>query len=289
VSKLQTPRLGWYLRRLAGMSPAEDRPSRRPSRSAAAGVTLLRTAGKDSPEICCRCDGGPHGHLGIAAHDHAEALSVEIRYAGVDILADPGTRWRSQPAASTPVLWRRQGQVREIEVIDDGDIAKWTAEHDGYASFDPSALHRRSVLLDRASRSIDIIDVIDGGHNIRLAFHLGPDVQAELDESCAVLNWPTAPAPGSARLDLPLGLRWSLHRGDTDPGPGWYGADLGRRVRACTLLGRGRCWPGMPLITRLEFLDVGKSAKSAISRQAISWITSVTRPDEAPEIRAEAR
>ena len=46
---------------------------------------------EDGPEIWCRCDGGPHGFLSIAAHAHADALSVEVRHDGVDILADPGT------------------------------------------------------------------------------------------------------------------------------------------------------------------------------------------------------
>ena len=75
---------------------------RRPSRFADAGLTILRTDPPDSPEIWCRCDGGPHGFLSIAAHAHADALSVEVRYDGVDILADPGTycyhgepEWRS--------------------------------------------------------------------------------------------------------------------------------------------------------------------------------------------------
>ena len=150
----------------------------------------------------------------------------------------------------------------------------------GTPRLDPSALHRRSVLLDRASRSIDIVDQIDGGsHDIRLAFHLGPDVRAELEESCAVLGWPTASAPGTARLELPPGLRWSLHRGETDPILGWYSHGLGRRVPAVTLLGCGRCVPGMPLITRLEFLEDGKSGKSAVSRQAISWTTSAALSD----------
>ena len=290
----------------------QGRPPRRPSRFADAGVTLLRTARQDSPEIWCRCDRDPNGYLSLAAH--ARALSVEIRYAGVDILANPGTycyqaepAWRSyfrstiarntkelsgrsQSSEGAPFRWRRPAQAREIEVIDDGDIASWNAEHNGYASLHPSALHRRSVLLDRAARSIDIIDLVDGvGHNIRLAFHLGPDVQAELEESCAVLNWSIAPSPGLARLELPPGLRWSLHRGETDPIIGRYAPDLGRCVPAFTLLGCGRCLPGMPLITRLEFLDVGKSAKSAVSRQAISWTNSVALTDEAPEIRAEAR
>ena len=100
---------------------------------------------------------------------------------------------QSQSSEGGPFMWVRHAHAREIEVVDDGDIARWTAEHDGYASLDPPALHRRSVLLDRASRSIDIIDEIEGGsHDIRLAFHLGPEVQVELDGACAILDWPAA-------------------------------------------------------------------------------------------------
>ena len=295
--------------------PVGGRPARRPSRFADAGVTLLRTAGQDSPEIWCRCDGGPHGYLSIAAHAHADALSIEVRYAGVEILADPGTycyhgepAWRSyfrstiahntvelggrsQSTEGGPFLWLRHAQAREIEFIDDGDIASWTAEHDGYASLDPPARHRRSVLLDRASRSLDIIDEIDGGsHEIQLAFHLGPEVHAQLDESCAVLGWPAAAVTGAARLELPPGLRWSLHRGETDPILGWYSPGLGRRVPAVTLLGRGRCVPGMPLITRLEFREAGQWAEPAMSQQAVAWTKSVvTMQERAPEIQAETR
>ena len=131
----------------------EGRLGQRPSRFADTGVTLLRTNGEN--EICCRCDGGPHGYLSIAAHARADAQSVEVRYAGIDILADPGTHlyhgerawrsyFRSMIAHNTgelggrslssergPFMWAHHTQAREIEVIDDGDIAKWTAEHDG--------------------------------------------------------------------------------------------------------------------------------------------------------------
>jgi len=290
----------------------EGRPNQRPSHFADAGITLLRTSGEN--EIWCRCDGGPDGYRSVAAHAHADALSVEVRYAGVDILANPGTfcgredhAWRSyfrstiahntaelggrgQSGESRPFARARHAQAREIEVLDDGDIARWTAEHDGYAPLDPPALHRRSVLLDRASRSIDIVDQIDGGrHNIRLAFHLGPDVHAEWEESCAALYWPAAATPGAARLELPSGLRWSLHRGETDPILGWYSHSLGRRVPAVTLLGCGRCVPGIPFITRLEFLEVGQSGKPTVSLQALSWTTSATRLGKAPEMQAEAR
>jgi heparinase II/III-like protein len=271
----------------------EGRPSQRPSRFADVGITLLRTSGKD--EIWCRCDGSPQGYSGIAGRAGADALAVEVRYAGVDILANPGTCCRS--GENGPFAGGRPAHAREIELLDDGDIARWTAEHDEYAALDRSARHRRSVLLDRASRSIDIIDQIEGGrYGIRLAFLLGPDVRAELGESCAVLDWPAASAPGVARLELPPELRWSLHRGEAGAILGWQSHRPGYRGPAVTLLGCGHCVPGLPLITRLEFLEAGKSRKSAVSRQAISWTTSVVlsdKPvvlsDKASEIQAEAR
>jgi hypothetical protein len=301
---------------IGALTPAthqiEGRPEQRPSRFADAGITLLRTTGEH--EIWCRCDGGPHGFLSIAAHAHADALSVEVRYAGVDILADPGTycyhgerAWRSyfrstlahntaeiggrsQSADGGPFMWVRHAVAQETEVIDDGDIARWTAEHRGYASLRPAVLHRRSVLLDRASRSVDIVDEIEGGrHDLRLAFHFGPDVQAELNDSGAVLSWPEAASPGSARLLLPFGLRWSLHRGETNPILGWYSPGLGRRVPAFTLLGSGRCESGAPLVTRLEFLELGDSARATASRRAVSWGASAARSGKTQEIQAEAR
>ncbi len=261
----------------------KDRPVHRPSRFADAGTTLLRMADEHLPEIWCRCDGGPHGYLSIAAHAHADALSVEVRYAGMDVLADPGTycyhgepAWRSyfrstiahntaelcgqsQSREGGPFLWLHHADAREIDVTDNGPVAEWIAEHDGYSSLDPPARHRRSVRLDRAARTIDIVDEIDGGsYDIRLAFHLGPDIQAELDGSCALLYWSSASAPaGAARLELPPQLDWSLLRGETEPILGWYAYGLGRRVPAFTLVGHGRSVPLAALSTRLAFHDKG--------------------------------
>ena len=289
------------------------RPARRPSQFADAGMTLLRTTGDQAPEIWCRCDGGPHGYLSIAAHAHADALSVEVRHGGVDVLADPGTycyhgerAWRSyfrstiahntaeldgrsQSSDGGPFLWLRHAHAREIDVLDADEVARWTAEHHGYMSLNPPARHRRSVRLDRASRRVDIVDEIDGGsHDVRLAFHLGPDVDVELDGSCALLRWPSASTPGAAQLELPRRLQWSLHRGETDPILGWYAPGLGRRIATFTLVGRGRSAPDAPLTTRLDFLDVGKTARPAVNRPAASWCASGALVGEVSGIQAEA-
>ena len=297
-----------------GKHNIQGRPAQRPSRFTDAGITLLRTAGPDAPEIWCRCDGGPHGYLSIAAHAHADALSVEVRYGGVDILADPGTycyhgdlAWRSyfrstiahntaelggrdQSRAGGPFLWLRHARTRQIDAVDEVEVDRWAAEHDGYASLDPPVRHRRTVGLDRRTRSIEILDEIDGGsHDLRLAFHLGPLVRAELDGACAMLGWPGESVPGAGRLALPEGLRWSLHRGETDPILGWYSQGLGRLTPAITLLGSGRCQPGASLTTRLEFLDAGQTPVSTTSRQAISWGSSAASITAPQDIHAEAR
>ena len=285
----------------------------RPWRFPDAGTTLLRTTGRRDPEIWCRCDGGPHGFLSIAAHAHADALSVEVRYGGVDVLADPGTycyhgqpEWRSyfrstiahntveldgrsQSSEGGPFLWLRHADAREIDVTDIGDAVEWTAEHDGYLSLDQPARHRRCVRLDRASRSIDIVDEIMGGSfDVRLAFHLGPTVEVELDGDSAILRWPGADTPGSARLELPRPLRWSMHRGEADPILGWYSCGLGRRTPAVTLIGRGRSDPATPFTTRLEFFDVRPLAKGQDSESAVSWLRSDAMAIDMPDVRAEA-
>jgi hypothetical protein len=278
-----------------GPHHVEDRPARRPSRFADAGMTLLRTADAGAPEIWCRCDGGPHGFLSIAAHAHADALSVEVRHAGVDVLADPGTycyhgepAWRSyfrstiahntaelggqsQSSEGGPFLWLRHAHAREIDATDDGSVAQWVAEHDGYSSLDPPARHRRSVRLDRPARAIDIVDEIDGGsYDIRLAFHLGPEVEAELDGSCALLRWPGASGPaGAARLELPGQLDWSLLRGQTEPIMGWYAYGLGRRTPAFTLVGQGRSVPRTPLRTRMVFHGEDGTPTSSAAGSAV--------------------
>jgi hypothetical protein len=263
---------------LAPAPPGHDiagRPARRPHRFADAGITLLRTSGDEEPEIWCRCDGGPHGFGSIAAHAHADALSVEVRHGGVDVLADPGTYCyhgepefrsyfrstighntveldgRDQSRSGGPFLWTRHARSRETEVTEDS----WTAEHHGYEVLSPAAVHRRSVRLDRRARALQITDTVAGGDcALRLAFHLGPSVLADLDGAAVMLRWPE----GSAALALPPELTWTAHSGQTGPVLGWYSPGLGRRTPATTLVGTGRCPLRGPLITRLEFISAGR-------------------------------
>lgn len=265
---------------LGGKRQVAGRPSDRPDRFADAGITIFRTDPADSPEIWCRLDGGPHGFLSIAAHAHADALSVEIRHGGVDILADPGTycyhgepEWRRyfqstiahntveldgrwQSVSGGPFLWLRHAAGRETEVTDDGQVACWAGEHDGYQASQPPAVHRRVVRLERAARDLEITDEVNSGdHDIRMAYHLGPSVDVTLNGSIAELSWPNGAMRGSAVLELPGQLRWKTHRGETSPIMGWFSAGLGQRVPTVTLLGEGRISSGVSLSSRLKFYE----------------------------------
>lgn len=236
---------------------APRRPARRPVHFPDAGMTVLR--GPDG--IWCRLDGGPHGFLSIAAHAHADALSVEVRQDGVDVLADPGTfcyhgqpEWRryfrstlghntvelggtDQSVSGGPFLWTRHARTRVL-VADTSDpkVTRWSAEHDGYRP----AIHRRRAELASVGRELRIVDEVRGPHGqVRIAFHLGPAVTADLAGNRATLTWSRDGEDRTAVLALPGELTWQAHRGESEPPLGWYSPGFGRKVPATTLIGTG--------------------------------------------------
>jgi hypothetical protein len=131
---------------------------------------------------------------------------------------------------------------------------EWTAEHDGYRRLRPGAGHRRTVRLDPAESAIKITDVIEGaGHDVRLAFHLGPEVEADISGAEARLAWSAPSGAGQARMVLPGELRWSLHRGDESPILGWYSPNLGQRIPSVSLVGQGSLENDVRITTRIIF------------------------------------
>lgn len=250
-----------------GVSAAgAGRPARRPDHFPDAGVTILRapTAGG---ELWCRCDGGPHGYLSIAAHGHADALSLELRHDGVELLVDPGTYcyqgdpfWRryfrstiahntleldglDQSEPGGPFLWTHAAQTRLLEVVVEGPgPLRWSAEHDGYGRLAAPALHRRTVEVDPGAGTLTVRDccTAEGVHDVRLAFHVGPAVSVTLAGGRAHLAWRRRTGrEGAATMVLPEQLSWRAVRAGPEP-LGWYAPAFGRKVPITTLVGAGR-------------------------------------------------
>jgi Heparinase II/III-like protein/Heparinase II/III N-terminus len=267
---------------LARYHPLPDRAARRPWHFDDAGITIFRSEPADGPEIWCRCDSGPHGFLSIAAHAHADALSIEVRHDGTEILTDPGTycygsdppfrRYfrstighntlevlgRDQSASGGPTMWIRHAESRltSLESSPDADEGRWVAEHFGYRTLDPPVTHRRRVEFHGKQRLIEITDEIHsaGRPPVRLAFHLGPTVGADLDGCILTLRWQARDGgKAMATMTLPPSLSWSLIRGATDPVLGWYSPAFGQKVPATDVIGAGSAVAGSPLRTRLAF------------------------------------
>ncbi len=256
------------------------RPSTRPRHFREAGITILSTAAQSEPEIWCRCDGGPLGFLSIAAHGHADALSVEVRYDGVEVLVDPGTycyhgepEWRSyfrstrahntlelddtsQAVEAGPFMWRSVVPTDVVPIhAGTAQVVSWEARHRGYQRLTGSPVHERAVRLDEPGRRLVVVDrVLAGnGHDVRLFFHLGPAVRVTLQGALAELEWDGRRGePRRACLELPGALRWSEHRGETDPVLGWYSPRFGERVPTSTLVGVG-AWSPADMVTSLTF------------------------------------
>lgn len=249
----------------------DGRPPNRPSHFPDAGMTILRSPPDAGEELWCRCDGGPHGFLSIAAHAHADALSFELRHDGVDVLVDPGTycyqgdpAWRryfrstlahntieldgeDQSVAAGPFLWIRHARTELLEMsVDEVGPKRWSAEHHGYDRLGSRARHARRIVLDPDARSVVIVDHLctTRPHALRLVFHLGPSVEVGLDRNVATLCW----AHPSGRLEmatvlLPAELEWVAHHGESDPPLGWYSPSFGEKVPSTTLVGSGRVRP----------------------------------------------
>ena len=268
-------------RHLAGRRmPSSPRPASMPSLFADAGLTLLRDKPGTEDEIWCRCDHGPHGFLSIAAHAHADALSVELRCGGVELLVDPGTytyqgeaAWRAyfrstighncleldgmdQSVSGGPFLWLKAAHSALIAAsgLDNGAEAFWCASHDGYRRLTPEARHQRSVRLLRGTGKVVIEDLVRsaGTHDCRVAFHLGPQVDCYLDGVVAQLSWDAGDGRRRATIRLPEELNWQAVTGQVEPPLGWYSQCFGGKIPITTLIGTGTAAGGLRLTTELR-------------------------------------
>ena len=255
------------------------RPAKRPNLFESAGQAILRDTEHREDEIWCRCDHGPHGYLAIAAHAHADALSIELRHGGIDILADPATYcyltepefrryFRSTIGHNTleigaadqarfggSFLWldAPHSSLLEASGLESGHLALWRACHEGYARQPGNPIHERSVELDRIDRRLRIVDQINASGNfpVRLAFHLGPTVRACLEDNNALLEWSRGERRWLGRLALPGRLVWRTFSGSLRPMLGWYSPRFARRCPSISLIGEGLVSGGEILETNL--------------------------------------
>ncbi len=220
-------------------------------------------------------DAGSLGYPSIAAHGHADALSVCLAIGSEWWLVDPGTyayhgetQWRNyfrgtsahntvtvdnqnQSRIGGPFLWLDHAPVR-LDGWGSEDRMQWvTGTHDGYHRL--GIRHQRRLELSSAPALLQVLDTLEGTghHDFRIRFHFAPFV------SIRNLGLPgdwMAEQPGAPRrLCIKVDDRWAWHaiKGQDHPPLGWYSPALGRKEPATTLEGS---WSGQaPVSVRTEF------------------------------------
>lgn len=141
------------------------------------GVTILRSA---DAGVVLVFDHGSLGLAPLAAHGHADALSVQLCVEGEFVLIDPGTYvyngnremrdlfrstkmhntvcvgGRNQSEILGPFLWGRKAEVLSVELAGGGGCSRVSASHNGYAP----AIVKRTI--EFTSDRIVITDELDG-------------------------------------------------------------------------------------------------------------------------------
>lgn len=174
----------------------ENAPSQASFFAPDGGLVVLRAGGRR-----LTMDVAALGYLSIAAHGHADALSVTLSLDGEEVIGDPGAmsyyghpRWREaargtrghgtvtvdgqdQSVSGGPFLWTRHARVR-VRCVDLGRGIV-DAEHDGYRRLPTPVAHRRWVSAPPQQLvPIVVVDEVSGvgEHEMRISWPLHPDL-----------------------------------------------------------------------------------------------------------------
>lgn len=212
-------------------------------------------------------DHGPLGYLSIAAHGHADALSILLCVDGEPVLVDPGTylyhsggAWRDwfrstrahntltvagadQSVMSGAFNWSHKASARLVEASD----TTIRAEHDGYAKRF-GAVHRRQVLLREDGLSIE--DEVSGKPQpVELVFQFAPGLDIRADGSTATV---TRDETAIAVFTLP-DANFEIAAGEDGFDGGWVSPSFAVKVPAPRLSWRGSS--GKPLVTDIRLVQ----------------------------------
>ena len=155
-------------------------------------------------------DCGPLGYLSLAAHGHADALSILLSYKDVPFLVDSGTfayhthrEWRDyfrgtfahntisvdgqdQSVIGGNFMWLQKARARLLKAEQD----VLAGSHDGYTRLDDPVTHTREITFDREANAFFVTDLLDGKgrHTFDLTFTFSPECRCTSDGGAVYLR-----------------------------------------------------------------------------------------------------
>jgi hypothetical protein len=230
-----------------------------PTRFKAGGYYLLGDRLGQPDEMRLIVDAGPLGYLSIAAHGHADCLSLLLSVGGKEFLVDPGTycyhtqrEWRDyfrgtaahntvrvdgrdQSEISGPFMWAKKA-VPSVEFYETTPTRdRFRASHSGYDRLEDPVVHTREVIFDKEARSVEVVDEIEcnGSHRVEQFWHFSEQCSVEVSGARVVAT------NGDARLVLDVDDSRAvgrLMRGETQPIGGWISRRFGHKEPTATVV-----------------------------------------------------
>ncbi len=225
-------------------------------------------------------DAGSLGYPSIAAHGHADSLSLCLAFEGDWWIVDPGTycyhtepEWRDyfrgtgahntvilndtdQSLIGGAFLWLKHSRTHfdHVSSGDPGEVV-FAGRVTGYAS--RGTTHRRVVRFHKQQSRLRIEDFVESNTNdsFEVRFHFHPDVEiTRITES--VYQATHAKHSRRLRLDVARELSWRVVMGQTSPHLGWYSETLGVKVPCAVLVGHGECSKTRASTVEIDWSDV---------------------------------
>lgn len=220
------------------------------------GLACLRS---NDGSVRLLMDFGPLGFTSIAAHGHADALSLWLAIGDEYFLVDAGTyayhshpEWRSyfrstaahntacldgenQSEMAGRFLWRAKAQARLLRFERDSEQVTIAAEHDGYSRLQDPVTHGRAVQFDCVSGNLNIEDSFQcvGRHTVDLFFHMHQDTEVlSVSDGEVQVNWRGRRITFSSPA---CNARWEILRGCEDPKLGWRSRRFNHKEPIATL------------------------------------------------------
>ncbi len=232
-------------------------PTPLPVRFDQGGYAVLGCDPSGPQEVRIVFDAGPLGYLGIAAHGHADALSLLLSVAGQPMLVDPGTysylanpRWRdhfrstaahntieldgrSQSTSGGAFMWTRHANANWVQTDVPANLQAVAGEHHGYSLRGRPLLHRRELSFDAAAGLLVVVDVLDGQsqHDVCLRWHVSDKADISLSGHLARLST----SRGRVEIELPSTCAPRLVHAQQDSPMAWVSHGFEQRSRAAVI------------------------------------------------------
>ena len=162
------------------------------------GYFIIGSEFNTADEIKAVVDAGPIGYQSIAAHGHADALSIVLSYKGREFFIDPGTysyhtkqQWRDhfrgtsahntirvdgvdQSTSGGNFMWVHKAKAHCEKWLSSPQGDYFVGSHDGYCRLEDPVIHRRTIEYDKVKKEITITDRVEcrKTHQLEWFWHL---------------------------------------------------------------------------------------------------------------------